>query len=231
MVLAAPVPELAKQFAATNHFSLRLVYVPADIGRFNRRIVSIATKAGQVNLSLYQAGPTLVFWFRTPLTANRPTLSLRTTRVLRVNEPNDILFSYDGSSLQAYVDGISAAPGYVLGPGAVLVERFYRPNPVDLAAVEVLSYGAMFLPAGLLAGLAIRSLSKESMRAALYLLIVLLAAVALETAYSTISRRPFSVEGILVPIAFAGAGALWIYADNAGNSRAYQAGFASEGMR
>lgn len=218
VVSANPVSALVENVQKTGQFSVGLIYTPAAVSRSNSRIISIANSVGQVNLSLSQFGSNLIFWFRTPITAIRSYLSVRTGRILQPDQPVKLFFSYDGSNLNAYVDGEDAAPTYVLGPGTVVAGRFYRLNPIDLGAIQLLYYAGIFLPAGLLIGLGLPGpAAKMTERSAVFFFLTAAAAILLEAVLVHTSHRAFSAANIMISVAFAFASALWIHVDRWSN--------------
>ena len=152
----APVSGLAAELKTTHQFAVRTVCAPANVAELDQRVVSISSTSGWPNLSLRRVGPSLVFWFRNPISLREEQLNWHLRDVFAAGKMRDILVSYDGSNASLYVDGMKISPSYHLSPGAGLVREFYRVRTTELGAYLVLYDAVVFVPAGLLLGLLAR---------------------------------------------------------------------------
>ncbi|MBZ5501219.1 MAG: VanZ family protein [Acidobacteriia bacterium] len=219
VVSEAPVAAFAAAVQRTNQFAMRIVCAPAGGIGASGRIVSISRPSGIADLSLRQENGNLVFWFRSPLSVKRTSLTWHVADVLATNQVHDILYSYDGSDLSLYVDGKRIPQMYRLGPGAALAALPRRVKPAELYAYSSVYYALVFFPAGVLLGLAARRLTRRDRGAWLVLgTNWLLPPWILECLLVWVSGRPVHLEIVALSLALAAGGALWINADGARKS-------------
>jgi VanZ family protein len=214
LVSGAPATSLVDAVQKTSQFSLRIVCTSLDIPFFNERIVSVVQPSGTVDLRLEQTGTHLGFWFRNPLLARHPLLAWSTPDIFVADQPRDILFSYDGSNLSLFVDGVKIPDVYRLGPGTRFAALMRTPRTAELDVYNYIYETLIFFPAGVLIGLA--AFRKSSRNVARYLLIVvgfLLPPYLYERILSGVSGRAESLESMFLCFILIVAGSLWINAD------------------
>jgi hypothetical protein len=208
------VSNLIQALQKANSFSMRVVCTPAEVEGFEGRIVSISSQDGHANLSLLQRDSNLVFWFRNPLSVGRDQLSLSVPDVFAPNQHRDILVSYDGSNLSVYVDGKRAPPRYELTPGTPLAQIIRHINANELEGYTYIYYALVFVPGGVLLGLAARRFTTLDVRGTLLMMLAMvMPSIFLEMLLVWISGRPFSLFNVFLSALFAIAGLVWINAD------------------
>ncbi len=208
------VSNLIQAFQEANSFSMRVVCTPAEVEGSEGRIVSISNQDGRANLSLLQRESNLVFWFRNPLTARRDPLFLNVPDIFTLNQTRDILVSYDGSNLSVYVNGKRDPRRYELTPGARLAQVIRHINVNELEGYAYIYYALVFVPGGVLLGLAARRLNTLDVRGALVIMLaIVMPSILLEMLLVQISGRAFSLFNVFLSALFAIAGLIWINAD------------------
>jgi glycopeptide antibiotics resistance protein len=208
------VPSLVQAFKEANRFSIQVVCAPAEVGGSDGRIVSISQRDGQVDLSLRQRDGNLVFWFRNPLSIRRDQLALTIPEVFVLHEVRDILLSYDGSNLSLYINGKRDPRVYELTPGAPLAQLVRQIKMSELEGYTYIFYALVFMPGGVLLGVAARRIKSWSAKEALVLgIAVLLASVCLEVLLVQVSGRAFAPHNILLSVLLVIGGILWVNAD------------------
>ena len=215
LVSRAPISPLVKRVELSNRFSLHVLCQPAPTLARDRRIVVIAQLPGSVDLELSQKGPRLIFWFRNPLSANRPRLAWDVPNAFAPDQPRNLLLSYDGSRLTLYVDGKKEGRPYQLGPGAGLASILHGIKSGELEGYHDIFYAIVFLPAGCLLGLGWR---KVAPRAVPRLLLVLLSAVILpvlfEMGLAFWGTTSLWFGNVVLSALLVLAGTFWVNADN-----------------
>lgn len=208
------VPDLVKKIQGTNQFAVRVRCSLAELSGVDSRIVSISRTPGISDLTLRAENGELVFWFRNPLSVKRSLLAWYIPNIFVPNQTRDILFSYDGSSLSAFIDGKKESRVYRLGPGTRMAEVVRRVKSSELDGYDDIYYAIVFLPGGILLGIACRRWAERPFVAAsLFLLITCLAPVLLEYILVSVSGRAVSRANVLLSLLLIVAGALWINAD------------------
>jgi VanZ family protein len=209
------VSDLIQALQMGKNFSLRVVCTPAQVKGADGRIISISKQDGLSNLSLLQRDGNLVFWFRNPLTVRRNQLLFSAVPdVFTLNQPRDILVSYDGSNLSVYIDGKRDPRRYELTPGAPLAQLIRHIKTSELEGYTYIYYALVFLPGGVLLGLAARRLTALDVREILVLMLaIVMPPVFLEMLLVWISGRPFSLFNVFLSALFVIAGIIWINAD------------------
>ncbi len=155
----------------------------------------------------------MVFWFRNSLMVRPAHLNWPISGIFAPHQPRDILFSYDGSDLSLYIDGIEQRRTFRLGPGTRLAQLFRRDKTAELAGYEYTFYSLVFFPAGCLVGLAGRKCIGQPVRRSLLIFFgVLFPAVLFEIALVSVSGRPMSFENIALSVLIVLGGDLWINA-------------------
>jgi glycopeptide antibiotics resistance protein len=209
------VSNLIQALQNANSFSIRVVCTPTGVEGSEGRIVSISKQDGLVNLSLRQREGTLVFWFRNPLSVRRDQLLfLNIPDVFTLNQPRDILVSYDGSNLSVYIDGKRDPRRYELTPGAPLAQLVRHIKTSELEGYTYIYYALVFIPGGVLLGLAARRLTRLDVRGTLVLMLaIVMPSIFLEMLLVRISGRPFSLLNVFLSALCMIAGIIWIDAD------------------
>jgi hypothetical protein len=208
------VSDLIQALQKANSFSLRVVCTPAEVEGSEGRIVSISNQDGLANLSLRQRGSSLVFWFRNPLSARQDLLFLNIPDVFALNQRRDILVLYDGSNLSVYIDGKREPRTYELTPGAPLAQLIRHIKTNELEGYSYIYYALVFVPGGILLGVAVRRLTAWGVQEALSVgTVLVLPSITLEIILDRVSGRPFSFGNVLLSLLLALAAAMWIDAD------------------
>lgn len=211
LVSRSPVSALVNDIQKTRQFSLRVLCKPAKVEGIDGRIVSISQAAGSVNFEIRQQDSNLVFWFRSPLSAKRSGLSWAISDVFAIQQPRDILLSYDGSNLSLYIDGKEERRAYPLGPGASLAQLVRRIKPGELEGYRYIFYAIVFLPLGFLLGFTWRNLVAQPVFRSLWMVLgLLLPAVFLEIILVRVSGRPISIGSIVLAALLTLGGGLWV---------------------
>ncbi|HUA01872.1 MAG TPA: VanZ family protein [Candidatus Aquilonibacter sp.] len=217
---AAPPSALIAQVERTSRFALHIVCTPAQDERAGAEILSIARSPYFPDMTLRQEDRSLVFWFRTPLSARHAQISWSIPRIFAANQSRNILYSYDGSVLSLYIDGRLAASRFRLGPGAALAHFVRWLRPAELDGYLDIFYALVFVPAGVLLGIAAR---KRRHRPALWLVLALLFVLPpllFEALLVAVSGRFFSRGEAALSFLLLIAAALWINADPSPRSAA-----------
>jgi VanZ family protein len=211
LVSEAPAPQLAAQLEKSNQFSIHVVCLPSDLSETDGRIFSIGHPAAPADLALRQQANSLVFRFRTPLTATRARLDWLIPGAFAAGRASDILFTYDGASLSLFVNGRKEARPYHLGPGPALAKYIRRINPAELNAYTDVYYALIFFSAGILLGLATRhpgSVRLANLTA--FGALAIAAPLLLELLLARTSGRPFLAAHVALGMVLFIAGALWV---------------------
>jgi hypothetical protein len=163
---------------------------------------------------LRQEGQFLVFRLRNPLSATRSLLAWYVPGAFEPGKVRDIAASYDGSDAFIYLDGNRVPQPYRLSPGASLVHHFSFIETGALEGYVIVYETLIFLPAGLLIGVALRKwhIKKTSSRWMLALGWAL-PAVLLEILLAAVSGRRIWFGNITLALVFGLAGMLLINAD------------------
>jgi hypothetical protein len=185
-----------------------------EVGPGDKRIVSVSDSSGVTNLTLRQEDSNLVFWFRNPLSVRRSLLAWYVPKVFDAVARHDILFSYDGSNLSLFIDGEKERRAYRLGPGTALAQLFVRVIPAELDGYDYIYDALVFVPGGILMGIAARGARLRTLvGAVLWGIGVCLPPTILESILAALSGRTLSRANVSLCILLSIAGALWIDAD------------------
>jgi hypothetical protein len=211
----APATRLIETLQATNQFSIRLVCTPGELNDSSGRIVSISDSNWTANLTLRQEGTSLIFWFRTPLSARHAQLGWSVPAIFTNRLQREILYSYDGSNLYLWVDGEQRRDAYQLGPGTVLARTIRWVRRAEVKGYNLIFYAIVFCPAGMIFGLffAGKGGKVTTSRLVISLVTLCFAAAALEVLLDSVSGRPASILNIGVAFAAGAAALLWSFAD------------------
>lgn len=210
----APVSALVRRLKSTNQFALRILCEPARVKGVGGYIVSLGEEEQVLNLRLRQEGDALVIWLRTPLSMGPGNLAWTVPHVFAANQMRDILVSYDGSFGYLYLDGVRISPAYRLSPGVGLVQSFVGVGTPDLAGDLIVYDALVFVPLGLLLGMAARKIRKRKVAGWLLLASgIAFPALVLEALLVRESGRAFSVHQMALCAGFCLFGLLLINAD------------------
>jgi hypothetical protein len=213
LITRQDVSNLIQALQNGNSFSIRVVCAPAKIEGSDGRIISISNHDGLANLSLWQRDANLVFWFRNSLSVKRDQLPLNIPEVFTQQRPRDILISYDGSNLVAYIDGKRDPRRYEFTPGVPLAQVVRHIKVNELEGYTYIYYALVFVPGGALLGLTARR-TRRGGKETLSLTIGLgLPCIILELILVRVSGRAFSFANVVLSALFAIAGFVWINAD------------------
>jgi glycopeptide antibiotics resistance protein len=208
-----PVGELTRKIQDTNQFTVRIDCIPAGIQGTDGRIVSISQSAENVNLHLRQEGTNLVLWFRNPLSETRSVLAWYVPGVFEAGQRRDIVATYDGSDAFIYLDGKKAG-SYRLSAGASLAHEFIFISTVGLDGYVIDYETLIFLPAGLLIGMAVGKWSNWNTGGKLLLAAdLLLPSVLLELLLAGVSGRGILAGNIILSLLLSIAAVCLINAD------------------
>jgi hypothetical protein len=209
-----PVENLTREIKKSGQFTVHIVCAPAATQGANGGIVSLSQSADNVNLELWQEGANLAFWFRNPLSETRSALAWTVRGAFEAGKERDIVASYDGSDAFIYLDGNRVPQTYRLSPGASLVHKFSFIWTGALEGYVIVYETFIFLPAGLLIGVAGRMRAGQKIFGRWMLpLGLLLPAVLLEILLAVVSGRRVWAGNIALSLIFGLAGILLINAD------------------
>jgi VanZ family protein len=155
---AGPAAVLTERVRRTNQFTLAVLCAPARHNQFGpARIVSLSLDSVERNFTLGQFGSHVALRVRTPLTgpnATDPELHLR--EVFATFQPVHLLMTFDGARVRAWVNGVrsEAELDLRIRPGAALLSRVFFVSPYRIQEFDALSLMILFVPAGLLLGMA-----------------------------------------------------------------------------
>jgi VanZ family protein len=218
-----PASALVVPIQTSGHFSIHLQFVPARGEGVDAEIVSLGPPIGPPDVQIRQEATALSFWFRNPLAPLPDQLERTISDVCTPKEALNIVFSYDGSRLWAYLNGKFLYSDYRLGPGAALARRVKHLKTGELEGYRYVYYALVFWPVGCLLGFGWRKSPKDflSLAAAAVFGIVLPSAL-FELVLVHFGTQPFSTGNVALAIAFSFLGWLWINlegsVDSAGNA-------------
>ena len=122
-------------------------------------------------------------------------------------------FSTTVSNLSVYVDGKRDPRVYELTPGTRLAQLIRHINANEVEGYTYIYYALVFVPGGVLLGLAARRLTTLDVRGKLVMMLAMMPSILLEMLLVRISGRPFSLFNVSLSALFAIAGLIWINAD------------------
>ena len=146
--------------------------------------------------------------------AQQDLLSLNIPDAFALNQLRDILVSYDGSNLSVYIDGKRDTRRYELTPGATLAQLIRHIKAIELEGYTYIYYALVFVPGGVLIGLAARRLTSPGVKETLLLMFAIVTpSILMEMLLVRISGRGFSLFNVFLSALFVVAGLVWINAD------------------
>lgn len=210
----SPAEKLTREIKKSSQFTVRIVCAPAATQGAHGRIVSLSQSTYDVSFHLQQGGTNLVFWLRDPLADWRSALTWTVRGAFESGRARDIVASYDGSDAFLYLDGNRVPQTYRLSPGASLAHRFFFIRTGALVGYIIVYETFIFLPAGLLIGVAARKRSGQKISGRWVVALGwVLPAVLLEIVLAAVSGRRIWPVNIVLSLVFGLAGALLINAD------------------
>ena len=210
---SVPVATLVRALQKTNQFTVRVVCRPDRIAEMNAAIVSLSGPSGIADIEILQDDANLDFVFRNPIALGRDSLPWVIPGVFTAHRVRDLVFSYDGSSAFAYLDGRAVAP-YRLGPGTALARHFRHIKAGEMEGYAYIYYALIFFGGGIFTGMAWRNLGASNIAGQTTLVATFLVpALLLEAILVSVSGRPVSGAAVALSLALMLAGSLWINAD------------------
>lgn len=214
LATSIPVADLTRKIRETNQFTLRITCAPAESRDASGRIVSISQSEDAVNIGLGQEGTSFALWFRNPLSVGWAALPWYVPGVFETQATRDILVSYDGSNASAYVDGKKVPRSYRLSPAAGFAQKFVFLTTDCLQGYIVFYATLIFMPAGMLIGLAAGNWPAGNISGRLLLgLFLFLPPVLLELLLVRVSGRGILFDNMILSLFLAFAGCLLINSD------------------
>jgi glycopeptide antibiotics resistance protein len=214
LVSTSPVTPLIKNIQASRQFAIQVICTPALGEGMDGRIVTVSRASGVMDLDFRQDDANLVFWFRSPISVSHSILAWYIPNVFVPGQKRDILISYDGANLSAYINGQRKNGEYELGPGTSLARLIRRVKPSELIAYKYVYYAFLFFTGGILLGITCRKLNLTSVITYLPLAAaILIPPVLLEFILVHVSGRARSIGDIVIGFCLALGGSLWINAD------------------
>lgn len=211
---AVPAENVNREIEKSSQFTIHLVCEPGAIQVTNGRVAALEKSAENVNFYLWAQGSSLVFWFRNPLSETRSKLGWTAHDAFKPGKMLDIVASYDGADAHLYLDGKPSRESYRLSPGASFIHHFYYIFRGNLEGYFVVYETLVFMPAGLLIGLAARRWSEEKISGRwMFAIGWVLPAVLLEGLLAGVSGRRMLAGNIALSLVLGLAGVLLINAD------------------
>ncbi len=156
----------------------------------------------------------MLFWFRNPLSETHSLLVWDVPRAFETGKVRDIVASYDGSEAIVYLDGNRVPRTYRLSPGASLAHNFTFIQTAELKGYIVVYYTLIFLPAGVLLGLAGRNwIGNQLLGQWMIALSLAVPAVLLEILLAIVGGRGILAGNVALSLIFGLAGVMLINAD------------------
>lgn len=209
-----PVKDFVKDLKRTRQFAVHVICAPVDTAGEDKRIVAVSRGQGQTDLDIRRDETNLVFWYRNGLSTRRSVLAWSIPNVFLPNEVRNILFSYDGSNLDLYVDGQKQARTFQLGPGTALAHLIRNVKPGELEVYRYVYYALLFFPGGILLGITARNRNLHEITIMLCMAAgFLLPPVLHEMILVHVTGRTVSFAGIALAFCLVVGGGLWINAD------------------
>ncbi len=208
-----PISKLVEAIQKSGQFSIHIEFTPAETDDMNASLVTIGRAGEMPNLEIRQASEALAFWFRNPLAPEPFDLEWSISRGCEPNRPRNVLFSYDGSKLWAYMDGERRYEGYRLGPATALARVVRDARSSELQGYRYTYYGIVFFPAGCLLGFAWRRSRGIVNLLLLSLLGIIVPSGVLEVSLVLSGSQPISAGDLCLAVIMASIGMIWINAE------------------
>jgi len=209
-----PTTGLIRELQNTNQLSLRIDFVSQSIDPAEGDILSISKLHGVDDLLVWQEGPDLLIHIRSPLASRGTRLRWEIRNMIVPNRPISVLISYDGSSANIFVNGRKRSGTYYLNPGASIMRRFIHINTYELLAYSIIYKSLIFVPIGILLGMAARKLASPGIRGWVgFMLAVFLLPAILEALLVLVSGRAALPSLVILGASLTIAGFVWFNAD------------------
>jgi glycopeptide antibiotics resistance protein len=156
LATADPVEKFNRAVMKSSQFTIHIVCTPAEATNSNGVIVSISRPNDNVNVHLRQDGRSVAVWFRDPLSARHANVPFYVPFTFDDDRTVNIAASYDGADAYVYANGSRYSRVYRLTPGATLAHLFGSIQTTALTGYSVVYETLVFVPAGMLVGLASR---------------------------------------------------------------------------
>jgi glycopeptide antibiotics resistance protein len=209
-----PVEKFNQAVTKSSQFTIHVVCTPVETKNANGHIVSVSQPGDNVNVHLRQEGRSLVLWFRNPLSETHAILAWYIPAAFEPNKTVDIAASYNGADAFIYLNGNRVPRAYRLTPGASLMHTFGFVQTVALTGYSVVYETIIFLPAGVLIGLAARKLAARSHPYQWMITLgILFPSVLLEVLLAAVGGGRIWPRDVALSIFFGLAGILLINAD------------------
>jgi len=215
-----PVENLTREIMKSSQFTVHIVVRPPEAFEdSDGYIVSLSQSESNVNFHVREEGDFLVLWIRNPLSERRSKLAWYVPGAFEEGKQRDIVASYDGSDAFLFLDGVPVPETYRLSPGASLRHRFFFIQAADLEGYIIVYETLIFLPAGLLIGMAAWKCFAQRIPG-LWILVLgwVLPAALLEILLAGISGRRIWIGNFVLSLAFGVVGMLLINADQHGKA-------------
>jgi hypothetical protein len=212
-----PAENLTLEIKKSNRFTVHVVCTPAETQYARGHIVSLSEIDDNVNFSLRQDQGDLVLWFRNPLSETRSILAWYVRGALEPEKPRDIIASYDGSEAIIYLDGNRVPATFRLSSAAGFAHTFSFIETSGLNGYILVYEIFVFLPAGMLLGLAGRNWNgNQLLGQCLIFLGVGVPAVLLEILAARVGGHGIVAGNIAYALIFGMAGVMLINSDRGG---------------
>jgi VanZ like family len=208
LVSSGPVSSLVADLQTTDQFALRLTLAPNQVSAANGYIFSVSRRDGTPDMELRQDNTGVAFSFRTPISARR-ALGWHIPNILAAGQTTDILFSYDGSNLSAFVNGERWKGTYRLSPATRLASLIHHVKAPELDAYRYSFYAVVFFPAGCFIGLTGRRIGSLALFG-LFIAGIVLPSILLELILVHVGGQAITLQDIVLSCAMGLAGLIWI---------------------
>jgi len=208
----APAENIIQKLSATDQFTILARIATADTGQTGpARIISLSSDPYHRNFTIAQDGNNLIFRLRTPVTGENGTEpELVIPNIFRTtNRPLHLIFSYDGSRLTVYKDGVRQPYSLDFSPGAVAAGFLFSLGPFDMLGYRILFYMAVLFPLGFLLMLTVwRGVKRLLPRIVPICGIILLYSLVLEVILAEVARRSLCLENLFLSMLITAVGML-----------------------
>ena len=208
-----PVPSLIDSIRKTGRFSIHIQFVPTESNAdVDASLVTISRPGETPDLEIRQAAQALAVWLHAPVTSPQPRLDWSVPLVFAAGRSRNVIISFDGAKLWAYLDGKLFYDGYRLGPATGLAAIARRhPQVHELQGYRYVYYGMLFFPAGCALGFLARTLRARPLSLLLLGIFgVVVPSLTLEIILVHMGSQPFSAGDIGLSIFMSFAGSFWI---------------------
>lgn len=151
-----PANSLTNKIRQTSEFTIVTTIATANKYQTGpARIVSLSGNSSQRNFTIAQDKTNLIFRLRTPITGkNGANPELVVPGIFTDTKPHHLIITYSDSLLQIYVDKIKNCHYLELTPLVTILSFIFPDSAYDLKSFsQLIYYGVIFIPLGLLLGL------------------------------------------------------------------------------